>query len=336
MMRSRALRIAFSVGISAVFLWFALRDIDWNGALAAFASAQYLYFVPIVAITVFQLYIRAQRWRVLLRPLGELPMASLVAATNIGTMANFLLPLRAGEIIRPVLLSRREDKPIGGVLATIALERIFDMFTILLLFGITAALLPVSADVQAWGERLLVLAIAIGAGIAFVRWRSALALRLLGFFLRPLPDKAAQPIRQFFEGFLDALAILDSPKEFVLLIAWSIYLWLVVSCIFGLGLLMFDIEAPLLLGQIVVTVVVAVAVSAPSAPGFIGAFQLGCVLALGIFGVPTDKAAAYSLALHVTQFVAVIGAGLFSLAQQGMSFGQVGEVTGSNGTQPRE
>jgi len=334
MMRSRGVRIGFSIAISVVFLYFALRDIDWNQALAAFASAQYLYVIPITAITVYQLYIRAQRWRVLMRPMGEPPMTSLVAATNIGTMANFLLPLRAGEIIRPVLLSRKEDKPLGGVLATIALERIFDMFTILLLFGVTAALLPVSEDVQAWGYRLLGLAVVIGTGIVFVRWRSALALRILDFFLSPVPAKIAGPVRHFFEGFLDALRILDSPLTFLQLIGWSIYLWLVVSCIFGLGLLMFDIEAPFLLGQVVVTVIVAVAVSAPSAPGFIGAFQLGCVISLGIFDVPTDKAAAYSLALHVTQFVGVIGAGLYSLAQQGMSLNQMGEVTESDGPVP--
>lgn len=332
MTRSRALRIGFSVAISAVFLYFALRDIDWNAALEAFAEAQYLYVIPIVAITVFQLYIRAQRWRVLMRPLGTPPMSSLVAATNIGTMANFLLPLRAGEIIRPVLLSRKEDKPLGGVLATIALERIFDMFTILLLFGLTAAVMPVSDEVGKWGLRLLGLAFVIGFGIAFVRFFSDLALRILDLFLSPVPVKLAGPVRHFFEGFIEALAILDSPKEFLQLIAWSIYLWLVVSCIFGLGMLMFSIDAPLLLGQIAVTVVVAVAVSAPSAPGFIGAFQLGCVISLAIFDVPESKAAAYSLALHVTQFVGVIGAGLYSLAQQGMSLQQVGEVSESDGS----
>jgi hypothetical protein len=79
------------------------------------------------------LYIRAQRWRVLLRPVGTPFLRALVDATNIGFMANVLLPLRIGEIIRPVLLSRKERQPLGGILATIVLERIFDMFTILFL-----------------------------------------------------------------------------------------------------------------------------------------------------------------------------------------------------------
>ena len=334
-MRQRSLRIGFSVAISLVFLYFALRGIEWDQALQAFAQAQYGYVLPIIAVTVWQLYIRAQRWRVLVRQMGEPPMSTLVAATNIGWMANFVLPLRAGEIIRPVILSRKENKPLGGVLATIALERIFDMFTILLLFGVTAALMPFSEEVGRWGNRLLTLAVVVAAGIAFVRWRSALALRLLDFMLRPLPENIGKPIRSFFEGFLDALRILDSPVAFLQLVGWSLYLWLVVSCIFGLGMLMFGLDAPLLLGQVVLTVIVAVAVSAPSAPGFIGAFQVGCVIALGIFGVSKDEAVAYSLALHVTQFIAIIGAGLFSLAQQGMSLQQFSEVSDEHGPESR-
>jgi len=334
-MRQRALRIGFSIAISALFLYLALRGIEWDKTYKAFAEAQYLYVIPIIGVTVWQLYIRAQRWQLLLRRMGEPPMSTLVAATNIGWMANFLLPLRAGEIIRPVLLSRKESLPLGGVLATIALERIFDMFTILLLFGLTAVLLPVSETVQTWGFRLLGLALVVAGGIAFVRWRSALALRLLDFVLSPFPGKLAEPIRNFFEGFLDALKILDSPRAFLQLIAWSIFLWLVVSCIFGLGIMMFDLPAPFFIGQIVVTVVVAVAVSAPSAPGFIGAFQLGCVIAFDeILGIPKGDAVAYSLALHATQFVAIIGAGLYSLAQQGLSLKQAGEVAESDAKIP--
>lgn len=334
MNRQRSLRIAFSIGVSVLLLYLALRGIEWEETLAALAGAQYLYAIPIVAITVLQLYIRAQRWRVLLRPLGVPPMATLVAATNIGWMANFILPLRAGEIIRPVLLSRKENKPLGGVLATIALERVFDMFTILLLFGLTAALTPVSDEVQSWGFGLLTVAAVIAAGIAFVRWRAAFARRVLVALTRPIPERAAGALVRFFDGFLEALTVLDSPKAFLELVLWSLYLWTVVSFVFGLGILMFDIQVPMLLGQVVVTVVVAVAVSAPSAPGFIGAFQFGCVVAFGLLGVSKDQAMAYSFAIHATQFVAIIGAGLFSLAQQGMSLQQVGEVSESDDTVP--
>src|SRR6185436_3145255 len=139
MLKSRAFRIAVTVIISLVFLGFAVRGVDWNEALAAMARAQYLYCIPMLIGAVWQLYIRAQRWRILLRPIGTPSMKTLVAATNIGFMANFVLPLRAGEVIRPVLVSRQENQPLGGILATIVLERVFDIIAILTLFGITTA-----------------------------------------------------------------------------------------------------------------------------------------------------------------------------------------------------
>jgi hypothetical protein len=81
----------------------------------------------------------------------------------------------------------------------------------------------------------------------------------------------------------------------------------------------------------VVTAVIAIAVSAPSAPGYIGAFQVGCTLALAIFGISKSDAFAYSIVLHVTQFVGVIGAGLYSLAREGMTMRQLEEVSETDG-----
>jgi len=324
---SRSVRIALSVAISALFLGFAVRGVNWDEAGAALAKAHYIYILPIFPITVWTLYIRAQRWRVLLRPVGTPAMRTLVAATNIGFMANMVLPLRIGEVIRPVLVSRKEREPLSGILATVVLERIFDMFTILFLFGVSASLVPVSDEVRQWGYRLFGLALLIGAGVALVRWQEALALRLLQFVLRPFPQRIAEPIDHFFRGFVQALEILDSPLTFLQLLGWSLYLWIAITAVFGCGIIAFALPAPLVLGSIVVTAVVAIAVSAPSAPGYIGAFQVGCTLSLAIFGVPKSDAFAYSIVLHLTQFVGVIGAGLYSLTREGMTLRQIEEVS---------
>ncbi len=319
----RTLRIVLSLAVSAAFLAFAVWNVNWAEAGAALAAAQYLYVVPMLAISVSALYIRAQRWRVLLRPLGNPAMRTLVAATNIGFMANMVLPLRMGEVIRPVFLSRKEREPIGGVLATIVLERIFDLFTVLFLFGVVAATISVSDVVRQWGYRLFGVAMTVGAGVAFVRWQEALALRLLGWALRPLPSRFAAPTDQFFRGFIRALEILDSPFTFVQVLAWSLYLWLVIASTYALGLLAFDLPVPLGVGSVAVTAVIAIAISAPSAPGFIGTFQVGCTLGLKIFGVSESQAIAYSIVLHLTQFMATVGAGLYSLTREGMSLRQL-------------
>ena len=327
---SRTLRIVLSIVVSAVFLGFAVRKVDWGEAGAALGAAQYLYIVPMLVVSIWSLYIRAQRWRVLLRPLGNPAMRTLVAATNIGFMANMVLPLRMGEVIRPVLVSRKEREPLGGVLATIVLERIFDLFMILFLFGVAAAAVSVSEAVRQWGYRMFIVAIAVGAGTAFVRWQEALALRLLAWALRPLPPRFAQPIDQFFRGFVRALEILDSPLTFLQVLGWSLYLWLVISSTYAFGVLAFNLPVPLVVGSVAIMAVIAIAVSAPSAPGFIGAFQLGCTLGLAIFGVSQSQAIAYSIVLHLTQFAGTVAAGLYSLTREGMSLRQLEEVSESD------
>ena len=337
----RKLWIGLSLTLSAVFLGlavhgfkflgFEVHGVEWGKAVAALAGAHYVYVLPMLATSVWSLYIRAQRWRVLLRPVGTPSMRTLVAATNIGFMANMLLPLRMGEVIRPVLLSRKEKEPLGGILATIVLERIFDIFTILFLFGVSAASVSVSDTVRQWGYGLGASALIIGAGVAFVRWQEALALRLLQALLRPLPARLAQPIDHFFRGFIQALEILASPWEFVQLLAWSLFLWLVIASTYLFGFLAFAIPAPLIVGSILVMTIVAFAVSAPSAPGYIGAFQVGCTLSLAIFHVLESDAFAFSIVLHVTQFVATVGAGLYSLAREGMSLRQLERVSEADG-----
>lgn len=329
---SRTVRIILSIAVSAVFLGFAVRGVDWAKTGAALTTAQYLYVLPMLGITVWSLYIRAQRWRILLRPVGTPSMRTLVAATNIGFMANMVLPLRMGEVIRPLLVSRKEREPLSGILATVVLERIFDMFTILFLFGISASAVAVSDDVRQWGYRLFGLAMIVGGSVALMRWQEALALRLLRFVLRPLPHRVADPVDHFFRGFVQALEILDSPWTFLQLLGWSLYLWVVIALIYLCGLLAFQLPAPLILGPVVVTAVTAIAVSAPSAPGYIGAFQVGCTLALAIFGISKSDALAYSIVLHLTQFVGVIGAGLYSLAREGMTMRQLEEVSEADGT----
>ncbi|MFN8625389.1 MAG: lysylphosphatidylglycerol synthase transmembrane domain-containing protein [Candidatus Binatia bacterium] len=327
---NRSVRIGLSIAISAVFLGLAVRGVKWSEAGDALARAQYLYVAPMVGITWWTLFIRAQRWRLLLRPVGTPAMRTLVAATNIGFMANMLLPLRIGEVIRPVLVSRREREPLSGILATVVLERIFDMFTILFLFGVSASAVAVSDDVRQWGYRLFGLAVIVGGVVALVRWQERLALRIIRTLLRPLPRQVAEPADQFLRGFVQALEILDSPLAFLQLLGWSLYLWVAIASIYLCGLLAFQLPAPLLMGSVVVTAVVAIAVSAPSAPGYIGAFQVGCTLSLAIFGVSKSDAFAYSIILHVTQFVGVVAAGLYSLAREGMTMRQLEEVSESN------
>lgn len=330
-MNSRSLRIAVSVAVSLVFLAFAVRNVDWAEALRALRTANYLWVLPTLPITVWTLYIRAQRWRVFLHGVGVPPMRLLVSATNIGFMANMVLPLRVGEVIRPVLVSRRQGLPLSGVLASVLLERIFDMFTILILFGLSTALVPISEDVQQWGRVLTALAFGVASLIALIRWKETLALDVARRLCDLLPEAAGHAAFGFVTGFVRALDMLDSPAIILRAFVWSFYLWIVIASIYTFCFVAFDLPVPMFTASLVLTTVVAIAVSVPSAPGFIGSFQLACVLGLAIFLVPESRAIAFSIVVHITQFIGVIGAGLYSLWSENMSLREMEDLEQEDG-----
>lgn len=321
--KGHGLRVALSVAISAVFLAFAVRGVNWDDALAAVRSANYFWVVLMLPVTVWTLFVRAQRWRVFLHAVGVPPLHPLVTATNIGFLANMVLPLRIGEVVRPVLLARRADLPLSGVLASVLLERIFDMFTVLFLFGVAASLVTVSAQVRQWGWMLTGLALAVAVVIVVIRVEERIFLGIARRLANLLPESAGAHAYGFAQGFVQALEMLDSPMAYFRAFAWSFYLWLVITLIYVLGFWAFGLEVPLVRAALVLTALVAIAVSVPSAPGFIGSFQLGCVLGLKLFGVAESPALAFSIVVHLTQFVGVIGAGLYSLWADNISLREV-------------
>jgi hypothetical protein len=328
---SKTLRVGLSVAISLLFLAFAIRGVDWEEAVAALRTANYFWILPTLPVTFWTLYIRAQRWRVFLHAVGVPAMRHLVAATNIGFMANMVLPLRIGEVVRPVLVSRRGRLPLSGVLASVLLERIFDMFTILLLFGVSASIVSVSDDVRKWGWMLMGLATTVAAIIVLIRWQEELALGLTRRIADLLPPKIGNGLYGFAAGFVKALEMLDSPATFLRAFAWSLFLWIVIAGVYTFAFLSFHMEVPILVGSLVLTAVVAIAVSVPSAPGYIGSFQLGCVLGLAIFDISKNDAIAFSIVVHLTQFVSVIAAGLYSLWKENISLREVESVETGDG-----
>jgi uncharacterized protein (TIRG00374 family) len=326
---NRTVRVALSFVISAVFLALAVRNVDWGEALAALQGANYLYIPPLMAVGVATLYVRAQRWRLFLKPLGAPPVSRLFSATCIGFMANMLLPLRIGEVVRPVIVNRRDGLPLGGVLASVVLERIFDMFTVLLLFGVSILLVPVSERAMGWGYMLTGLAAAIGVFVGLLRWQETLALRMLRWLCDFLPGRLGEATYGFFVGFVQALEILGSPSDFLRALAWSLYLWFVIGLVNVLGLFAFHLPIESVL---TLTAIVAIAVSVPSAPGYIGSFQLGCVVALQMYSVPESEAMAFSLVHHVAQFVATVTAGLYFLWRGNMTFRDIDAGGRDDGT----
>jgi hypothetical protein len=289
--------------VTAGCLYFALRDTDWAEVRRVLAGTHLGWVAVMMAVSVVTVYIRALRWRVLLSGVARVPVRPLFSATAVGFMANMLLPLRAGEIIRPVLLGRQTKVSTSAALASVLLERLFDLlFIFLFLLGISVAV-----PVPAWmGRASYIVAIAIAVLIALLllllrsRDRAMAGSRAV---LAHLPGNLGHGVSAVIDSFLGGISSITDGRTVATLLGYSFMVWAVIACTFGLGLLALNLDVPLAATSVSLMIVVAAFVSLPQAPGFVGTWQAGCVFALAFYGISKDEAVGYSLVTHVAQVV---------------------------------
>jgi uncharacterized protein (TIRG00374 family) len=319
------LRIALSLGLSSVFLWLAVRDVSWPETAAALRRAHLMHVPPIIAMAAFSLYLRALRWGVLVRPLARIERRSLVSATGIGFAANMLLPLRAGEVMRPWLLARKERLPLAPVMATVAVERLFDMATLLFFFGIATLTLPLPPEWKRYGWVFLG---TFGVFLAVLVVLQRFPDRTIAVFQRaltPLPQALSVPVVRAVHQFADGLASLKSATAIGAAVLYSLAVWLTLAVTFGLGLSALDLDVPKVRGALSITTIVAIAVSIPGGPGFIGMFQVGCEVALGVYGIGKSIAFSYSVLVHVLQFATTVALGLYFFLRENVTWREMAE-----------
>jgi uncharacterized protein (TIRG00374 family) len=308
-------------------LWFFFRNADMAQVWAEMRRARPGLLLGAVLVTGLTYALRALRWQYVLSPLGETHFANAFRATVIGFAATFLLPARAGEVIRPLLLARREGLPATATFATIILERLMDMVTVLALFAVfvltadpaTSSAQPAHlARVKAGG--LLAAAVAaLAMTTAFVaaghperlgRW----ALRIE----HVLPAKLARLVAKFVESFTQGLGVMRQPRRLLVSLALSVPLWLSIAAGIWLTSLAFHITFPFV-GSFLVMTVLVVGVAMPT-PGAVGGFHAAYQIAVhSFFGAPDDRAIGAAIVLHAVSFVPVTLLGLFFMARDGLS-----------------
>jgi uncharacterized protein (TIRG00374 family) len=325
----RWLQVAVGVGLSAFFLYLAARGIEWRDVATQLAAADYRFVPPMVIVGIYVLYVRSQRWRLLLTlaTQRELPMRPIFSANAIGFMANMVLPLRAGEIARPLLLAARGGIPVATVLATVVVERVLDLL-VLVCFAMWVVSNPaVPPEVTQWSWRAGVIMIVLVGGLFTVHFQRARLLPLIDRIWALLPPKLGERVVRLEHHFLDALATIGNVRVLLQAVIWSFYVWFLIAFGFALGFLSVGIDIDFIGGGITVATIVALMVSAPSAPGFVGLFQAGCEVALSrINGVSKAAAFSYSIVVHATQFTTQVVLGLVYLAREGVTLGDIGRM----------
>ena len=160
--------------LATLLLWWFGRGLDWAEVRRAVGNSDpYLLVAAILVICLAYLF-RAFRWGALLRPLSRARLADLFAATTIGFSAVFLVG-RAGEFVRPVVLSMRDPRVRPSAsLVTILVERIYDLTAVALIFAVNLIWFRPPAALEGSFDRVRLggfgLLAAIVLGILFLIW----------------------------------------------------------------------------------------------------------------------------------------------------------------------
>src|SRR5262245_50990000 len=113
LLKSKQFHIGLGVAISAALIYWVCKGIDWTRVSGEFKSARYWILIPALAMLLLQISLRAIRWRYLLEDGRKLPFGKLFDSIILGSFATYILPLRAGEFVRPFVLSRESEVTFG-------------------------------------------------------------------------------------------------------------------------------------------------------------------------------------------------------------------------------
>ncbi|MGE5360933.1 MAG: lysylphosphatidylglycerol synthase transmembrane domain-containing protein [Bacteroidales bacterium] len=331
--------VALTVPLLVWFLWGA----NMGDVAAEIRHGRMDLLVLAIGTTMLTYALRAFRWQWLLRALGPTHFSTAFRTTVIGFAASFLLPARAGEVLRPYLLAREEHLNATAAFATIILERLLDMVAVLVLFAVFLLVFdPVRAGVDSalfekirWGGVIAGVAAAVLIGLIFVmaghpeKFARA-ALRVEGL----LPARLAHAIAGAVAKFLTGMGTVRQPARLAVTFLLSFPLWLSIALGIYLVTRAFHVDMPYT-GSFAVMAILVIGVAMPT-PGAVGGFHAMYRFAVTTFyAVPNDRAVSAGLVLHAISFVPVTLLGIVFMAREGLSLGrvrsltkQVGEVQG--------
>jgi glycosyltransferase 2 family protein len=310
----RLAQILLGLAVSAGLLVYCFWDVDLAVIAARLRETLWTFLALSVALSFASLWVRAWRWGYLFPP-GPRP-SHLFRALLIGYMGNNLLPLRAGEVVRIYVASRRGPR-FWTTVATVVVERVLDGLALGLIVAGLLLLVPVPVEMR-WSIAVF---LALDLGAIFVLALIAVAPRLCRVLIETIFHRVGWLERRLI-GLLgtmtEGLRGIRAPRNAIPVVLSSVGIWLLLALSVWTAMHAAHLDLPLVASWVVLAFL-GLGVSLPSSPGFVGVIQAATVLALALFAVPRAEALSFSLLFHASQFFPITAVGLVCLLLEHVS-----------------
>jgi len=291
----KSARVVVGLAVGVAVFWWVFRGTDWGEVWASIRRIHPAWVLAMAGIVVATFFTRILRWRYIVRIGHPASFRHMFSATQIGFMANFLVPMRIGEGIRALALTRLTTIPFSKSLAMVALDRVSDLIGLIATMLIAALAFRPAGDIvlppEIYGKPLpanLIRSGALGTGFLLVAVVSvlvllyvnrALALRLSDRVAGTVSHRLAGWVHGILDQFAQGLHVFRSASDMAKSMSWGLITWGLFSLSNAVALSAFGYTYPWY-APFVVAAIVSVAVSLPVAPGFIGQFHFAFVVGL--------------------------------------------------------
>jgi uncharacterized protein (TIRG00374 family) len=324
----RNTKILLGITISCVALILVFRKLNFTDLVQCMRRVDGKYVFFAILVMVINLFIRTKRWQVLLLPFRRVSwLRDSFTCYTIGYMANMLLPLKPGEFLRPYLLGKKLGIFKIPILATVVLERLWDVVYLVVLFFVS---IEFSNSNISLNIKTTILLVGVAAGLVLaILWLVLYSARIKSMssrFLNILPDRIYGFCKNVASLLLLGIKSLDDLWGSIYIFfltgaVWMCSFFIVASCMRA-----FDLNYPWYV-PLFATVVSNLGMIIPSMPGAIGIAHALYVFSLSVFGVDNNTAFSVAVLVHGISFIVVVFTGYICLWIEGVSFAQLQKMS---------
>ncbi len=296
---SRTIRFGLTALIIVGLVLFA-RKVNWHTTWENIKDANRMVLLAAALVNLLSLALKGVRWWVFLRPIGSPSLKLALKATFAGAGLNNILVANGGEAARVVFVSRAAHVPSAKVLATLALERLFELIGYIIMLALSVSFLELPAGLSRTRP---------------VAWAALVVLAVLLVYLVRRPEKAEFVAAEtvigwrarfgaYMKRFAHTIGGISTGPRFIVAILLSVAVWALQVWTYALTARAANFNLSLV-GTVAALLAVNLGFAVRATPGNVGVFQAAYALTAAAFGMDKDQAIAVAFLIQTQQIIPV-------------------------------
>jgi uncharacterized protein (TIRG00374 family) len=305
---ARAARLLLTIVVVVMIVVFA-RRIDWAVTWAAIRGANVSLLVLATLVNVGSAATKAVRWWIFLRAVGAGSLGLALRATFAGLGLNNILLASGGDAARVIFVARSAHLPSASVLATVALERLFELVGYVVLLSLSAILLDLPPALARTRPFALVALVGIGSLLVYLVRRPAVTAELAAELAGSPPTGFLRRARSYGSRFLATLGGVSTGPRFAAALALAVAGWITQVATYQMTARAAHFPIPLV-ATVSAILAVNIGFALRATPGNVGLFQFMYAATAAAFGLDKERAVAVALLIQTQQILPITALGV--------------------------